>query len=66
MKYLDVLSDGQGITMLIELTSGINSQIRPAFLIFQNYNRICPLRGIYEDVPVVYYSPKYGWIGIFS
>ncbi|KAI9922222.1 hypothetical protein PsorP6_000227 [Peronosclerospora sorghi] len=59
VKYADVVSGG-GMTMMVNLTGGPNSQIATPMLIFQNAKRSYPIQGLPDDVPGVTYraGPK--------
>lgn len=63
VKYADVVSGGEPITMVVRLTGGVNASIQPTMLIFKNQARSYPIRGVVDDVPGVSYrsSPK-GWM----
>lgn len=60
VKYADVVSGSEGITMIIRITGGKNAYIEPPFLVFKNANRSYPVRGVPDNVPGVSYrtSPK--------
>ncbi len=60
VKYADVVSGGEGITMIVRLTGGKRAQIETPFLTFINKSRNYRLRNLPEDVPGVCYrtSPK--------
>jgi hypothetical protein len=63
IKYADVVSGGEGMTMLVRITGGPSACIQPPLMIFQNSNRSYPIRGVPDDVPGVCYrtQPK-GWM----
>lgn len=63
VRYADVVSGGQPITMMVRLTGGKNATICPPMLVFQNVNRSYPIRGLDDNIPGVCYrsSPK-GWM----
>ena len=63
VKYADVVSGDEGMTMLVLLTGGRNSTIQPPFMTFKNDNSSYPIRGVPDDVPGVSYrtEPK-GWM----
>ena len=63
VKYADVVSGGERITMLLRISGGRDYKIEPPFLIFINSDRQYPIRGIPDDVPGVAYrtGPK-GWM----
>jgi hypothetical protein len=62
IKYADVVSGGEGMTMIVRLTGGQCAFIQPPMMIFQSKNRSYPIRGVPDDVPGVCYrtGPK-GW-----
>ncbi len=43
VKYADVVSGGEGITMIVRLTGGKGAQIETTFLMFINKSRKYPL-----------------------
>jgi DDE superfamily endonuclease len=61
-KYMDTVSGGEGMTMVLRITGGPNAAIQPPMMIFQNDARSYPIRGVPDDVPGVSYrsGPK-GW-----
>lgn len=63
IKYTDVVSGGDPITMVVRKTGGKASMIQPPMLIFKNQSRPYPIRGVPDDVTGDYYrrSPK-GWM----
>lgn len=63
VKYADVVSGGDPITMMVRLTGGPNARIDPPILIFKNDNRSYPIRGVPDNVPgVCYRSQPKGWM----
>jgi len=60
VRYADVSSGNDAITMVVRLTGGRKASIQPPFLIFLNKSRNYPIRGVPDDVPGVSYrtSPK--------
>lgn len=63
VKYADVVSGGDPITMMVRLTGGSNARIEAPMLIFKNENRSYPIRGVPDDVPgVCYRSGPKGWM----
>ncbi|KAL3682857.1 hypothetical protein R1sor_000879 [Riccia sorocarpa] len=58
----DVVSGGQGMTMIVRLIGRRDSRIETPMIIFQNKDRRYPIRGIPDDIPGVCYrtGPK-GW-----
>lgn len=63
VKYADVVSGGEPITMMVRLTGGKNASIQPPMIVFKNQSRSYPIRGLQDNVPGVCYrsSPK-GWM----
>ena len=61
-KYMDTVSGGEGMTMVLRVTGGPSAAIQPPMLIFQNAARSYPIRNVPDDVPGVSYQtgPK-GW-----
>ena len=63
VKYADVVSGGEGITMMVRLTEGVRAKIEAPMLVFINQNCSYPIRGVSDDVPgVSYRSGKKGWM----
>lgn len=62
VKFADVVSGGEGMTMIVRITGGKHAEIAAPFMIFQNKDRNYPIRGCADDVPGVSYrtQPK-GW-----
>lgn len=60
VKYLDVVSGGEAITMMVRISGGPNATILPPMLVFKNASRSYPIRGVPDNVPGVTYrsSPK--------
>ena len=60
LKYTDVVSDGEGMTMVFRLSGGLDAKIEPPFMVFTNKDRNYPIRGTPDDVPGVAYrtGPK--------
>lgn len=63
VKYADVVSGGEGMTMLVRLSGGRDARIEPPFMVFMNKGRNYPIRGTPDDVDGVAYrtGPK-GWM----
>lgn len=63
IKYADLVSGDEGITMMVRLTGGRDARIQPPMLIFKNDNCSYPIRGVIDNVPgVCYRSGKKGWM----
>lgn len=45
VKYSDVLSGDEGVTMMVRITGGVNASI-PPMLVFKNPNSSYPIRGV--------------------
>lgn len=60
VKYADVVSGGEAITMMVRLTGGVNARIETPMLIFKNVKRSYPIQGVPDNVPGVCYrtGPK--------
>lgn len=60
VKYADVVSGGEGMTMVVRITGGANAKIAAPFMIFKNKDRNYPIRGTPDDIPGVSYrtAPK--------
>ena len=60
VKYADVVSGSEGMTMIVRITGGKNAYIEPPMMVFMNKNRSYPIRGTPDNVPGVSYrtSPK--------
>ena len=63
VKYADVVSGGDPITMVVRITGGRDACIQPPMIIFKNENRSFPIRGLPDNVLGVCHrsSPK-GWM----
>ena len=63
VNYTDVVSEGEGMNMLVRLSGGRDAKIKPPVMVFKNKNRNYPIRGTVDNIPGVAYrtGPK-GWI----
>lgn len=63
VKYADVVSGGEGFTMMVRISGGRDARIEPPFLVFTNKDRNYPIRGVPDNVEGVSYrtGPK-GWM----
>lgn len=63
VKYADVVSGGEGMTMVVRLSGGRDAMIETPFMVFMNKDRNYPIRGTPDNVPGVAYrtGPK-GWM----
>lgn len=63
VKYADVVSGGENITMMVRITGGPNAMVEVPFLIFKNKSRSYPIRGVPDTVQgVCYRSQPKGWM----
>lgn len=60
VKYADVVSGDDGMTMMVTLGGGRDGTMPVPLMIFKNLSRSYPIRGLNDDVPGVAYrsSPK--------
>jgi hypothetical protein len=63
MKYADVVSGDDSMTMVIRISGGRRSVIEAPMLIFTNGNSRYPIQGLDDNIPGVFYrtEPK-GWM----
>ncbi|RAW43028.1 hypothetical protein PC110_g743 [Phytophthora cactorum] len=69
VRYHDVVSGGEGMTLVLKIRGGPSARIDPAMMIFQNQNRSYPIQNVPDDVPSVTYrsGPKnVGWTSGYS
>lgn len=63
VKYEDVVSGGNLMTILVHITGGRNATLQPPFLSFQNRDRNYPIRNVPDYVPGVSYRMQLrGWM----
>ena len=63
VKYADVVSGGESMTMVVLISGGYKASILTPMMIFKNENRAYPIRGLSDNVPgVVYRSGPRGWM----
>ncbi|KAL0224156.1 hypothetical protein P9112_003546 [Eukaryota sp. TZLM1-RC] len=55
VRYTDVVSGSQGMTLVVKLTGGPNARIDVPFLIFQNQSESYPIRNLQDSDPQVAY-----------
>jgi hypothetical protein len=62
VKYADVVSGGEGMTMMVRITGGPSALIQAPMMIFTNKSRSYPIMQVPDNVPGVSYrsGPK-GW-----
>lgn len=51
IKYTDVLSGGEPITMMVRISGGHRATIHPPMIIFKNLKRSYPVRGSKDSMP---------------
>jgi hypothetical protein len=51
IKYADVVSGGENMTTMVNLSGGTASRIFPSMMIFQNANWSYPIKGIPNNIP---------------
>lgn len=59
-RVMDVVSGGEGMTMMVRITGGAGATIAPPFMVFKSKTRSYPLRNCQDNIPGVSYrtSPK--------
>ncbi|DAZ97931.1 TPA: LOW QUALITY PROTEIN: hypothetical protein N0F65_007272 [Lagenidium giganteum] len=50
IKYADVISEGEGMKMVVRIFGGSQARVLPPMMIFQNANESYPIRGVTDDV----------------
>ncbi|KAE9040393.1 hypothetical protein PR001_g7088 [Phytophthora rubi] len=50
VKYADVVSGGDGMTMVVRISGGPSAHLLPPMMIFSNDARSYPIRGVSDDV----------------
>lgn len=55
VKYADVVSRGEGMTMVVRLSGGRDARVEPPFMVFMNKDRNHLIRGTPDDRPDVAY-----------
>ena len=63
VKYADVFSGGEGVTMMVCLNGGRDASVQNTFMVFKISSRSYPIRGVPDDIPRISYriGPK-GWM----
>eukprot|EP00737_Agarophyton_chilense_P004270 gb/GEZJ01005293.1/.p1 GENE.gb/GEZJ01005293.1/~~gb/GEZJ01005293.1/.p1 ORF type:complete len:127 (+),score=14.15 gb/GEZJ01005293.1/:844-1224(+) len=51
LRYADVVSGDDGITMMVLLSGGLSVALGIPMVIFKNVNKNYPIRGLTDDVP---------------
>lgn len=63
VKYQDVVSGGEGMTLVVRITGGAEARVHAAMMIFQNKDGNYPIRGLIDDVPgTCYRTGPRGWM----
>jgi DDE superfamily endonuclease len=63
VKYNDVVSGGEGMTLVVKLRGGFGACIETPMIVFQNQKCSYPIRSLPDDVPgVTYRSGPCGWM----
>lgn len=64
VRYADITSGVEGMTMVVRLSRGPNARVQTLFLIFKNKNRNYRIRGLPDTLPIfVYRAGLKGWMG---
>ena len=65
VKYVDVVSGGEAMTMVVRVIGGVHARIKTLMVIFTNANSSYPIQGLRDNIPGVTYrsSPK-GWMNM--
>ena len=63
VKYAEVVSGGESMTMIVHISGGRCATIEALMIIFSNKNRSYPIWDLIDDIPGVSYrtGPK-GWM----
>ncbi|KAG3112234.1 hypothetical protein PI124_g9050 [Phytophthora idaei] len=63
VKYADVVSGGEGMTMVVRISGGPSGYIHPPMMIFANTNRSYTIRGVEDNVRgACYRTGPQGWM----
>lgn len=63
VKYADVVSQEERMTMMVRGIGGRHASVQPLRLVFKNEETSDPISGVPDSVPGVYYcSGKNGWM----
>ena len=63
VKYADVVSGGEGVTIMVRLSGGRDARVQNTFMVFKNSSRSYPIRGVPDDIPgILYGSGQKGWM----
>ena len=55
MKYADVVSGGEVVTMMVRLGAGREATVQNTFMVLKNSSRSYPIRGVPDDRPRISY-----------
>ena len=57
------MGGGEGMTLIIKLSGGVDTRIRPVMVIFKDKNCSCPIHGLRDNIEDIAYrlGPK-GWM----
>ncbi len=70
VRYADVASGNEGITMIVRITGGKDAHVEVPMLVFINGKCSYPIQGVPDSVPgACFRSGKRGWMdkeGIFG
>jgi hypothetical protein len=63
VKYADVVSGGDSMTIVVRISGGRRSFIEASMFIFTNENSTYPIRGLNDNIPrVSYKTGRKGWM----
>ena len=63
IKYADVISGDEGMTLMVTMGGGYDSSFLTPFLIFKNLNSSYPIRSVPDDIPgITYRSNAKAWM----
>lgn len=63
VKYADVVSGDEGMTLMVLLGGGCDAEMGIPLIIFKNSNRSYPIRGLPDETPgITYRSSHKGWM----
>lgn len=55
-NYAEVISGGEAITMMVRIMCGVNANIHPLMIVFQDMKSSYSIRGVPDSVPAVCYQ----------
>ena len=66
VNYADVVAGGDGFTVVLRMTGGINAKLHAPFLIFKNKNRNYPMKNLPDNLDTVTYrTGSSAWMNRF-